>query len=75
MTEDTDVTRPAHYGGEENPFEPIKIIEHYNLGFHAGNSLKYLLRAGRKDGAHRMDDLQKAKWYIDRLIESLGGLK
>jgi len=63
----SDVTRPAHYGGESNPFEPIKIIEHYQLGFHLGNAIKYLLRAPLK-GSYR-DDLAKAAWYLQREIE------
>jgi len=60
------VTRPAHYGGEANPFEPIKIIEHYQLGFHEGNVLKYLLRWRSKDG---IKDLQKALYYLQRFVE------
>lgn len=63
------VTRPAHYGGDENPHEPIKVIEHYGLGFCLGNALKYLLRAGRKPGESVIKDLKKAHWYIGRAIE------
>lgn len=63
--------RPAHYGGEANPHEPIKIIEHYSLGFHLGNTIKYLLRAGLKSGEPTLKDLQKARWYLDRGIERL----
>ena len=53
--------RPLHYGGNENPFEPIKIIEHYDLGFNLGNVLKYILRHKKKDG---LKDLKKALTYI-----------
>ena len=53
--------RPLHYGGDENPFEPIKIIEHYDLGFNLGNVLKYILRHKKKDG---LKDLKKALTYI-----------
>lgn len=56
----------AHYGGADNPHEAIKVIEHYNLGFCLGNAIKYVLRAPFK-GAH-LDDLKKARWYIDREI-------
>ena len=59
--------RPTHYGGEENPHEAIKIIEHYNLGFHLGNCIKYMLRAGKKD--NELEDLEKAKWYLDKARE------
>ena len=61
--------RPTHYGGEDNPHEPIKIIEHYGLGFHLGNCIKYLLRAGKKGDA--LEDLEKAKWYLERHIQNL----
>lgn len=60
--------RPSHYGGEENPHEPIKIIEHYNLGFHLGNCIKYILRAGKKEST--LNDLKKAHWYLGRYIEN-----
>lgn len=65
-TQGDHVTRPAHYGGEANPFEQIKIIEHYQLGFHEGNVLKYLLRWRSKDG---IKDLQKALYYLQRFVE------
>ena len=62
-----------YYGGEDNPHEPIKIIEHYKLGFNLGNAIKYTLRAGKKDptilGA--IVDLKKAIWYLGRQIEHL----
>ena len=64
---DDATTRPAHYGGEANPHEPIKVIEHYGLGFHLGNAVKYILRAPHK-GAE-LDDLKKARWYLDREIQ------
>lgn len=54
--------RPEHYGGEENPFEPIKVIEHYDLNFNLGNVIKYTLRAPFKGTA--LADLKKAYTYI-----------
>jgi hypothetical protein len=54
--------RPEHYGGEENPFEPIKIIEHYDLNFNLGNVIKYVLRAPFKGTP--LKDLKKAYTYI-----------
>ena len=62
-------TRPAHYGGEANPFEPIKIIEAMGWGeaFCLGNAVKYLLRAEKKGGT---EDLAKAEWYIRRVIDN-----
>lgn len=55
---------PQHYGGEDNPFEPIKIIEHYGLNFHIGNVIKYLLRAGRKEGNAYEQDIRKSIHYL-----------
>lgn len=67
--EDPDL--PVHYGGEANPFEAIKVIEHYSFGFCIGNALKYMLRAGKKQGEHHVSDLKKARWYLDREIQRL----
>jgi translation initiation factor 2B subunit (eIF-2B alpha/beta/delta family) len=58
-----------HYGGDDNPHEAIKIIEHYQLNFSLGNVIKYVLRAGLKTSETRLNDLEKAKWYIERQIE------
>tara|TARA_B100001564_G_scaffold252667_1_gene214789 strand:- start:208 stop:420 length:213 start_codon:yes stop_codon:yes gene_type:complete len=61
------VNHPEHYGGEENVYEAIKIIESYDMNFNLGNVIKYTLRAGKKlDG---VEDLQKAVWYLNREIE------
>jgi len=60
------VEHPAHYGGEDNPYEAIKIIEAYNMDFATGNVIKYLLRYKKKNG---IEDLWKAHWYLTRLIK------
>ena len=60
------VDHPNHYGGEDNPYEAIKVIEAWELGFRLGNAVKYILRAGKKGS--RLEDLKKAKWYLDREI-------
>jgi hypothetical protein len=60
------VNHPKHYGGEDNPLEVIKIINHYNLNFELGNVLKYVLRADKK--GNRKQDLQKALWYLQHEI-------
>lgn len=62
-------TRPKHYGGEENIFEPIKIIRHYGLGFELGNLIKYVLRADKKGDC--LGDLKKAKQYLEWEISKL----
>lgn len=69
----SEAIRPSHYT-DLNP-EPIEVIEEWNLGFHLGNALKYMARAGRKDPAREVEDLEKARWYLDRQIELLKGKK
>lgn len=65
------VNHPAHYGGADNPYEAIKVIEAWGLGFCLGNALKYIARAGKKDAARELEDLRKARWYLDRHITRL----
>lgn len=65
------VDHPQHYGGKENPYEAIKVIEAWELGFCLGNVVKYLSRAGKKDPKKEVEDLEKALWYLQRRIEHL----
>lgn len=63
------VNHPAHYcmGG----VEVLTAIEAWGLGYHRGNAIKYIARAGRKDPAKEVEDLRKARFYLDREIERL----
>ncbi len=63
------VNHPAHYGGKDNPYEAIKVIEAWGLGFCLGNTVKYISRVGLKDPNKVVEDLEKARWYLDREIE------
>lgn len=63
------VNHPPHYGGADNPYEAIKVIEAWGLGFSLGNAVKYIARAGKKDD--RLEDLKKARWYLDREIQNV----
>lgn len=63
------VNHPSHYGGKNNPYEAIKVIEAWNLGFCLGNTIKYIARAGKKDAT--VQELEKALWYLKREIEKL----
>lgn len=65
------VNHPAHYGGADNPYEAIKVIEAWELGFNLGNAVKYIARAGKKGDRH--EDLAKALWYLNREIQNLKG--
>jgi hypothetical protein len=65
------VNNPEHYGGKQNTYEAIKVIEAWDLNFHLGNVIKYISRAGKKDKTKLKEDLEKAKWYLDRFIGTL----
>ena len=65
----SNVNHPAHYGGEENTYEAIKVIEAWQLDFCLGNVVKYISRAGKKES--EIQDLEKAAWYLNRKIEQL----
>lgn len=60
------VTGPDHYLHGRN-YEPRKVIDDWGLGFYLGNTVKYISRAGRKGS--RLEDLQKARQYLDWEIE------
>ena len=66
---DDPVQHPAHY--TTGKIECIDYIEDKELGFHLGNAVKYITRAGKKDPAKTVEDLEKAVWYIQRKIELL----
>lgn len=66
------VSHPSHYvDGWSNGAEVIDLTEH--LSFCAGNVVKYVCRAGRKDPDKHVEDLEKARWYLDREIERVEG--
>lgn len=66
----SNVEHPSHYGGAENTYETIKVLEavlteQEALGFMIGNAIKYLSRYRGKNG---LEDLRKAEWYVNRAI-------
>lgn len=67
------VQHPGHYGGGDNPYEVIKVLEAWDLNANARlwNTVKYIARAGKKDPAKTVEDLKKARFYLDREIERL----
>ncbi len=66
---DKHVNHPDYYGGEDNPYEAIKVIEAWELGFHLGNAVKYISRCGKKT-QHKQTDLKKAIWYLQRYLDN-----
>lgn len=67
------VNHPQHYGGKNNPYEAIKVIEAWELGFNLGNTVKYISRAGKKGTDKELQDLNKALWYLDREVNNKSG--
>lgn len=62
---------PAHYGGADNTYEAIKVIEAWGLNFSLGNVIKYISRAGKKENTTALQDLLKAKKYLEFEIDKL----
>lgn len=65
------VDHPSHYNEHPSGVECIDIVEH--MTFNTGNCVKYLWRAGLKDANPQVQDLKKARWYLDREIQRLEG--
>jgi Protein of unknwon function (DUF3310) len=61
-----NVNNPKHYNSHPSGVECITVTEHMN--FNLGNAVKYLWRTDHKNG---LEDLKKARWYIDREIQRL----
>lgn len=70
LTDQNEINHPQHY--KANGIEVIEIIEAFDLNFRLANTVKYILRAGRKTD-DKVKDLEKAKWYLNREIEKLKG--
>ena len=69
------VNNPEHYGGISNPYEAIKVIDAWDLGFCLGNTVKYISRAGKKHKDKELEYLKKAMFYLDREIKKLEKLQ
>ena len=67
------VNHPSHYTSHPSGVECIEITEH--MTFNAGNAVKYLWRNGLKDQAPALQELEKAKWYVEREIERIKALQ
>ena len=71
---------PQHYGGRDNVYETIKVLESwfgdvsalpFVVAFDLGNTIKYISRAGKKPGESVLDDLKKGLFYLNRAIGTL----
>lgn len=65
------VNHPPHYKAHPSGVECIEIVEWFP--FNIGNAIKYLWRHDEK--GNPIEDLRKAKWYIDREITSLSNME
>jgi hypothetical protein len=71
------INNPAHYGGADNPYEVIKVIDAWQCNFNTGNALKYMARAGHKPAAgmtleqKMIEDYGKALWYLEHQLWAL----
>lgn len=63
------VNHPPHYKASPSGVECIEVVRHMN--FNRGNAVKYIWRAGEKDCSREIEDLQKARWYLDDEIARL----
>lgn len=64
--ENNIISHPAHY---TQGIECMDYIESHKLNYARGNIIKYVTRAGLKDASKEVEDLEKARWYLDREIE------
>jgi len=65
------VDHPEHYGGEDNPYEVVKVAEAWGIDKDAYlfNVIKYIGRNGKKEGSPPIQELNKALWYLNRRIK------
>lgn len=71
-TEDL-VDHPDHYGGSDNPYEVIKVLDAWGFGvpFALASAIKYIARHGKKPGEDAVRDLKKSRWYLDWVVAKL----
>lgn len=68
------VNHPSHYQfGSDKTYEVVNVCEAWGLDKDAYifNVVKYVARAGKKDSDKELQDLEKAKWYLERRIERI----
>ena len=58
-----NINHPSHY--TQGNIEVIDYIEDKKLGYHLGNIVKYISRAGLKESSSKIEDLKKAQWYLN----------
>ena len=69
--EQPDAINPSHYNSTK--ISAFDVIDDWGLDFYVGNVVKYIQRAGKKEGNSELQDLKKAKRYLEKKIELLEG--
>lgn len=64
----SQINHPSYYN---QGIEAIDFIDSHSLNFLLGNTIKYIIRAGLKDGEPTLEALEKAEWYLSHEIERL----
>lgn len=79
--------RSSHYGGADNPYKAIKVIDNWKANFNLGNAIKYICRVCNRYNSKYskadsittigsyIEDLKKARTYLDFEIEKLEKIK
>lgn len=73
----------SYYGGKDNPYECIKVIQEWGKqanwtcmdGFYFGTVLRYIYRNGHKEGNSKAQDIQKCINYLQMYVNELEGVK
>lgn len=63
------MTTPHHYS--QSPYQPVDVIDAWELNFNLGNTIKYICRHKHKSSP--IEDLKKALYYLNREINTLEG--
>ena len=66
----TQINHPDYYNS--GGFETADFIDAHGLNFNRGNIVKYIVRAGKKNGEDAVTALLKAQWYLSREIIRTG---
>lgn len=66
------INHPPHYNAHPSGIECIEVVRHMN--FNLGNVVKYVWRAGFKESSGELEDLKKARWYLDDEIKRREGI-
>ena len=70
---ENQINHPEHYGGEDNPYEAINVIESWDLDFHLGNAINHISQSRNKENNEQLEHLKKSLWFLERKIHNIEG--